>query len=85
MTDRDAQPLLVMEGIKKTFPGVVALDGASLRVAGGEVHAVIGQNGAGKSTLMKVLNGAYRRDAGTILIDGNRSTSTVRTKRNWAG
>jgi len=59
-----------MEGIKKAFPGVVALDGASLRVAGGEVHAVIGQNGAGKSTLMKVLSGAYRRDAGTILIDG---------------
>jgi galactofuranose transport system ATP-binding protein len=59
-----------MEGIKKSFPGVVALDDASLRVSGGEVHAVIGQNGAGKSTLMKVLNGAYRRDAGTILIDG---------------
>ncbi len=70
LTDQVAQPLLVMEGINKAFPGVVALDGASLRVAGGEVHAVIGQNGAGKSTLMKVLNGAYRRDAGTILIDG---------------
>jgi ribose transport system ATP-binding protein len=59
-----------MEGIRKTFPGVVALDGASLRVAPGEVHAVIGQNGAGKSTLMKILNGAYRRDGGTILLDG---------------
>src|SRR4051812_7939704 len=70
LTDQSAQPLLVMEGIKKTFPGVVALDDVSLRVAGGEVHAIIGQNGAGKSTLMKVLNGAYRRDAGTILIDG---------------
>ncbi|MBW3631573.1 MAG: sugar ABC transporter ATP-binding protein [Chloroflexi bacterium] len=59
-----------MEGIEKAFPGVIALDGASLRVAPGEVHAVIGQNGAGKSTLMKILNGAYRRDAGTILLDG---------------
>jgi ribose transport system ATP-binding protein len=68
--DQTARPLLVMENIKKAFPGVVALDGASLRVAGGEVHAIIGQNGAGKSTLMKILNGAYRRDAGTILIDG---------------
>jgi galactofuranose transport system ATP-binding protein len=66
----DTQPLLVMEGIDKAFPGVVALDDASLRVERGEVHAVIGQNGAGKSTLMKILNGAYRRDAGTILLDG---------------
>src|SRR5918992_787650 len=59
-----------MEGIEKAFPGVVALDGASLRVAQGEVHAIIGQNGAGKSTLIKILNGAYRRDAGTVLFDG---------------
>src|ERR671912_481677 len=59
-----------MEGIEKAFPGVVALDGASLRVAAGEVHAIIGQNGAGKSTLIKILNGAYRRDAGTILLEG---------------
>jgi galactofuranose transport system ATP-binding protein len=64
------EPLLVIEGIDKAFPGVVALDGASLRVAPGEVHAVIGQNGAGKSTLIKILNGAYRRDAGTIVLEG---------------
>jgi galactofuranose transport system ATP-binding protein len=65
-----SEPLLVMEGIEKAFPGVVALDGASLRVAPGEVHAIIGQNGAGKSTLIKILNGAYRRDAGTIVLEG---------------
>jgi monosaccharide-transporting ATPase len=59
-----------MEGIEKAFPGVVALDGASLRVKPGEVHAIIGQNGAGKSTFIKILNGAYRRDAGTILLEG---------------
>ena len=59
-----------MEGIEKAFPGVIALDGASLRVAPGEVHAVIGQNGAGKSTMIKIVNGAYRRDAGTIVLDG---------------
>jgi galactofuranose transport system ATP-binding protein len=63
-------PLLVMEGIEKAFPGVVALDGASLHVARAEVHAIIGQNGAGKSTLIKILNGAYRRDAGTIMLEG---------------
>ena len=72
VTDRStpAEPLLVMDGISKTFPGVVALDGASLRVAPGEVHAVIGQNGAGKSTLIKILNGVYRRDAGSIVLAG---------------
>jgi monosaccharide-transporting ATPase len=59
-----------MEGLDKAFPGVVALDGASLRVTPGEVHAIIGQNGAGKSTLIKILNGAYRRDAGTIVLEG---------------
>jgi len=59
-----------MEGISKAFLGVVALDGASLQVMPGEVHAVIGQNGAGKSTLMKILNGVYRRDAGSILLQG---------------
>src|SRR3954471_8118214 len=63
-------PLLLMEGISKAFPGVIALQGASLRVARGEVHAVVGQNGAGKSTLIKILTGAARRDSGTILFDG---------------
>jgi ribose transport system ATP-binding protein len=66
----ESEPILVMEGIDKAFPGVVALDNASLRVMPGEVHAVIGQNGAGKSTLVKILNGAYRRDAGTVLLGG---------------
>lgn len=63
-------PLLVMEGITKTFPGVLALQDASLRVAPGEVHALIGQNGAGKSTLIKVLTGAYRKDRGSIRLAG---------------
>ncbi len=62
--------LLRMEGVTKGFPGVVALAGADLRVARGEVHAVVGQNGAGKSTLMKILNGVYRRDGGTVVFDG---------------
>jgi ribose transport system ATP-binding protein len=62
--------LLAMEGIVKVFPGSVALDGANLRVGRGEVHAVVGQNGAGKSTMMKILNGAYRRDGGTVIFDG---------------
>jgi len=64
------RPLLEMEGISKAFPGVRALEEASLRVGQGEVHAVMGQNGAGKSTLIKILTGAYRRDAGTVTFDG---------------
>lgn len=64
------EPLLLMEGITKRFPGVLALQHASLRVGRGEVHALIGENGAGKSTLIKILTGAYRRDAGTIVFDG---------------
>jgi galactofuranose transport system ATP-binding protein len=63
-------PLLQMEGITKAFPGVRALEEASLTVGRGEVHAVMGQNGAGKSTLIKILTGAYRRDAGRITLDG---------------
>src|SRR5829696_2395547 len=73
MTDaRHPELLLDMQGIVKTFPGSVALDGASLEVAPGEVHAIVGQNGAGKSTLMKILNGAHRRDGGTVLFDGQQ-------------
>jgi ABC-type sugar transport system ATPase subunit len=59
-----------MTGIRKAFPGVVALDGVDLEVAVGEVHVLLGENGAGKSTLMHILGGALRPDAGTITLDG---------------
>ena len=62
--------LLDMQGIVKAFAGNRALDDASLSIAPGEVHALIGQNGAGKSTLIKVLTGAYRRDAGRVTFAG---------------
>ena len=57
-----------MRGIRKKYPGVVALDGVDLDVRAGEVHVLLGENGAGKSTLMKILSGTQRRDAGTIRI-----------------
>ena len=60
--------ILRMEGICKSFPGVQALDGVDFEVAAGEVVALIGENGAGKSTLMKILCGAYRKDAGRIFL-----------------
>ena len=63
-------PLLSMVGIDKRFSGVPALVGASLGINRGEVHALVGQNGAGKSTLIKILTGAYRKDAGTVVLDG---------------
>jgi ribose transport system ATP-binding protein len=63
-------PVLDMRGIRKAFPGVVALDGVDLTLMAGEVHMLLGENGAGKSTLMKILSGAYRKDAGTIRLNG---------------
>ena len=51
--------LLEMRNIRKTFPGVVALNQVNLSVRAGEIHAIVGENGAGKSTLMKVLSGVY--------------------------
>lgn len=61
---------LRMSGISKAFPGVLALDNASLTVLPGEVHGLVGENGAGKSTIIKVLAGVYRRDAGELEIHG---------------
>jgi ribose transport system ATP-binding protein len=63
-------PLLKVEGLIKRFPGVVALDGASLEAKAGEVHAICGENGAGKSTLIKMLTGAHAPDGGTITFNG---------------
>src|SRR6187549_900857 len=63
-------PVLEMRGVRKAFPGVIALDGVDLTLQAGDVHMLLGENGAGKSTLMKILGGAYRRDAGEILVNG---------------
>ncbi len=65
-------PLLEMRGISKEFPGGKALDGVSLTVAEGEIHALCGENGAGKSTLMNVLSGVHPHGTytGEILLRG---------------
>ncbi|SEC91346.1 simple sugar transport system ATP-binding protein [Amycolatopsis tolypomycina] len=66
----EPQPMVRMSGIRKEFPGVLALDGVAFRMYPGEVHALMGENGAGKSTLIKVLTGVYGVDAGTIELGG---------------
>jgi ribose transport system ATP-binding protein len=63
---------LRIEGARKHYGGVRALDGVDLSVRGGEIHALLGENGAGKSTLMKVLAGAVRPDGGDMWLDGQR-------------
>jgi ribose transport system ATP-binding protein len=63
-------PVLEMRHIRKTFPGVVALDDVDFELRRGEVHILLGENGAGKSTLMKILSGAYQKSDGQILLDG---------------
>jgi ribose transport system ATP-binding protein len=66
------KPVLHLDSIVKTFPGVRALDGVSFSVMPGEVHALMGENGAGKSTLMKVLGGIYQPDGGAIYMGDAR-------------
>ncbi len=63
---------LRLHGIQKHFGATAALDGVSLDVGGGEVHALIGENGAGKSTLMNVLSGLFPPDAGEMFLDDVR-------------
>ena len=62
--------LLSIRSLTKLFPGTRALDDVDLDIAAGQVHALLGENGAGKSTLIKCLTGAYRRDGGTVMLDG---------------
>ena len=65
----EANTVLSMQGISKSFPGVKALDDVQIRLKKGEVMALMGENGAGKSTLMKILFGIYSRDSGTITLN----------------
>ncbi|GES45446.1 sugar ABC transporter ATP-binding protein [Rhizobium dioscoreae] len=66
----DVERLLTATGFCKYFPGSTALDHVDFTLMRGEVHALLGENGAGKSTLIKCMTGAYRRDAGTLVLDG---------------
>jgi ribose transport system ATP-binding protein len=67
-------PGLVLTGITKTYPGVRALDGVSVTVERGKVHAILGENGAGKSTLVGIAAGSVVPDSGTIGLAGEEFT-----------
>ncbi|SEB24070.1 sugar ABC transporter ATP-binding protein [Paraburkholderia sartisoli] len=62
--------MLTLKNVTKRFPGVLALDDVTIEIRPNEIVGLIGENGAGKSTLMKLLTGAYRQDAGEIMLNG---------------
>jgi ABC-type sugar transport system ATPase subunit len=64
------EPILEIEGVSKSFPGVRALTDVHFRLFPGQVHALLGENGAGKSTLIKIISGVHRPDSGVIRING---------------
>jgi D-xylose transport system ATP-binding protein len=66
-------PLVEMKDVSIAFGGIKAVDHASIDLYPGEVVGLLGHNGAGKSTLIKVLSGAYKRDGGDILINGEEA------------
>jgi len=66
------QPILQMQNITKTFPGVTALRSVDFNLMKGEVHALVGENGAGKSTLIKILSGALSKTSGEIFLNGDQ-------------
>ena len=71
-TAPETPPIVLLKGITKVFPGVLANDRIDLDVRPGEIHALLGENGAGKSTLMNILTGTYRADDGEIFLDGRQ-------------
>ncbi len=69
-----ADPLLKVESVSKSFPGVTALSKVDFDLYPGEVHVLIGENGAGKSTLIKLLSGVYPKDGGRFILSGEQVT-----------
>lgn len=76
--------VLKATGIRKSYPGVVALDHIDLTLVPGKVHILAGENGAGKSTLIKILSGLIRPDEGSLAIDGQDALSDQRLFRRVA-
>nr|ALL53637.1 ABC transporter ATP-binding protein [uncultured bacterium fosmid I5J7] len=77
--------MLDIQGLKKSFGGVVATDGVTLGVDAGELHAIIGPNGAGKTTLIAQLSGDLRPDAGHVVFNGKDITTVPTHRRSHFG
>ena len=80
-----ADPILRVEGLNKSFGGVVATHNLDFEVQPGEIHAVIGPNGAGKTTFVAQLSGMLKPDSGRIVFDGNDVTQLSAPARSHAG
>lgn len=85
MNSQEAEVILSVKDVSKSFPGVKALDKVSIDIRRGMVHGIVGENGAGKSTLMKILSGVFPKDEGDIMFDGEPLNDTTPLKSQQKG
>jgi ribose transport system ATP-binding protein len=85
VTAGNGVPRIAVRGLGKSYPGARALVDLDLEVMPGQIHGIVGQNGAGKSTFIRMLSGADRPDAGSILIDGEPVQFTTPQSAQRAG
>jgi branched-chain amino acid transport system permease protein len=83
--DKSGATILKVEGIKKNFGGVTAVDGLDFEVAAGEILGLIGPNGSGKTTVFNLVSGVYPIDAGSVVFDSENLTGAPPTKIVLAG
>jgi branched-chain amino acid transport system ATP-binding protein len=79
------EAMLDIQGLRKSFGGVIATDGVTLGIDAGELHAIIGPNGAGKTTLIAQLSGDLTPDAGHVVFDGKDITTLPTHRRSHIG
>jgi rhamnose transport system ATP-binding protein len=80
-----SDPLVLADGLQKSFGAVQALEDGRIELYRGEAHALVGENGAGKSTLVKILAGVHRPDAGRFLLGGEEVIFDTTAQSQAAG